>query len=156
MQDSMALQLNNGALVVPGNERKDLVVAEVAALPAIQAEAEIQAELDRLQSLSMTDPLGSLDQVLSLMQGVNLEMLKCMAPQLMERAHLDAAEFSGRGQLSDQKNGRALASLLRLQEGIAKLGVARVKVRDELVRRGHLRVRDWACVLQPGSFALTS
>ena len=63
-------------------------------------------------------------------------VLKCMAPQLMERAHLDAAEFSGRGQMSEQKNGRALASLLRLQEGIARLGVARVKVRDELVRRG--------------------
>ncbi len=138
MQDSTALQIrHNGALVAPGDERKDLVVAEVAALPAIQAEAEIQAELDRLQSLSLTDPLASLDQVLSLMQGVNLEMLKCMAPQLMERAHLDAAEFSGRGQLSDQKgSGRALASLLRLQEGIARLGVARVKVRDELVRRG--------------------
>ncbi len=80
--------------------------------------------------MSLLDPLGSLDQVLGLMQGVNLEMLKCMAPQLMERAHLDAAEFSCQGRLSDQKGngGRALASLLRLQERLARLGVDRNRV----------------------------
>ena len=46
---------------------KDLVVAEIVASPAVQSEAEIAVELDRLQRLSLVDPLGSLDQVLSLM-----------------------------------------------------------------------------------------
>jgi hypothetical protein len=114
-----------------------LVVADVASLSAADAEAEIVAELDRLQRLSTQAPLGALDQVLVLMQGINVEILKCKAPALIESAHLHAANFATQGRLPETQraDGRELASLLRLQEGITKLGVARVKVHDELARR---------------------
>jgi len=115
-------------------------LAEIARLPLAQAEAELMDAVDRMEALADNDPLAALEQVLSLMQGINLELLKTMAPALVENAQLRASGFANKGEIEEPKRGegRTLVSMLRLQESIAKLGAARVKVRDELIRRGHV------------------
>ena len=143
MENTTALQNNDcGQAVVVSAERNGtprLVMSDVAGLPLSEAEAELTVELDRLQELSGADPLDALDQILGVMQGINLELLKCQAPGLVERAHLDAAEFTTSAKLPDARRGdeQALVKMLRLQESVAKLGAARVRVHDELQRRRH-------------------
>lgn len=141
MQNSTALATTNSEMLpaCAGDSPlgSALVIAEVAALPSAQAEAEIVAELDRLQRLSNEDPLAALDQILGVMQGIDIEILKAMAPALIERSQLSASDFAARGKAPEGRRGdsRELASMLRLQEGIAKIAAARVKVRDEYLRR---------------------
>ena len=84
----------------------------------------------------MSEHGDALDQALRLMMGIDLEILKATAPSLIESAHQDAALFAaGNGGQARKQNGRPLASMLRLQESVGKLGAARVRVRDELNRR---------------------
>jgi len=125
-------------------EPSELVTAEpsgfqlsaVVMQPFPQMEAAVVNELDRVTALADSDPLAALDQTLRLMQGLDVEILKCMAPSLLERAQHDATTLAT-GKLTEpgKPTGRQMASMLRLQESIAKLGLARVRIRDEQERR---------------------
>jgi hypothetical protein len=114
-----------------------LKLAELAGLPYPEAEVGLTEELDRIMGVSARDPLQGLDQVVSLMQGLNTELLKAYAPVLVENARIKADHFMAKGKLTeDRREGsRAFTQFLRLQEAVVKLGVAQTKVRDELARR---------------------
>jgi hypothetical protein len=116
-------------------------MATASMLPYPKMEAALNGELDRVLGLADQDPMEALDQILRLMHGIDFEILKAMAPRLLESAQMDAALYaSGNGDKSGKTNGREMVSMLKLQESIGKLGAARVKVRDEQVRRGSVRV----------------
>jgi hypothetical protein len=116
-------------------------MATASMLPFPKMEAALNGELDRVLGLADQDPMEALNQILRLMQGMDFELFKAMAPRLLESAQMDAALYAaGNGDKSGKTNGREMASMLKLQESIGKLGAARVKVRDEQVRRGSVRV----------------
>ena len=113
--------------------------AAIAALPLPEAESNLAVEIDRIQEISAADPLGALDEMLGLLTGINAEMLKLMAPVLLENTNLRAIEFHAKGKLTEPSRGeaRAMTSMHKTEETIAKLMAGRVKVRDEMARRGR-------------------
>ena len=129
-------------------EPSELVKAEPAGLqiatavmqPFPQMEADVVNELDRVTALADLDPLDGLAQVLRLMQGLDVEILKCMAPALIESAQHDATTFAAGKTVKPSTNGQQLATMLKLQKGIAELGMARVRVRDEQDGRSGRRM----------------
>lgn len=112
-------------------------VADMACKPLPEMEADVTLELDRLQELSDRDPLLGLDAIIGVIQGIDIELAKINAPLLIENAQLSAAHFAQTGKVKDagRAESRALESFHRTNAEIAKLGAARVKVRDELNRR---------------------
>jgi len=117
------------------HEPAGIELAAVVKQPFPQMEAAIIGELDRVTLLADRDPLAALEQMLRLMQGLDVEILKCMAPALVETAQHDAAVFAtGKADKTSTK-GRQMTTMLKLQESIGKLGMARVRVRDEQDRR---------------------
>ena len=112
-------------------------VAEMAAMKFPQAEAAMSLELDRILALSREQPLDALAQVLDLMQGINLELLKNYGPVLLEQAQLRSGEFLTTGKVEEPRKGGhyMLVGFLKTQEAAVKLGLASTRVRDELSRR---------------------
>jgi len=112
-------------------------IADIACKPFNEMEAGITSEIDRVTYLADLDPLAGLDAVISSLYAVDAEIFKALAPALLENQQLRASEFSRKSQISDVTRGemRALTSFLKLQQEMVKLGAARVRVRDELVRR---------------------
>ena len=134
MQNLMVVE--SSELVKP--EPVGLQIASAVMQPFPQMEAAVVNELDRVTALADRDPLESLAQTLRLMQELDIEILKCMAPALIESAQHDATSFAAGKTAKPSTNGQQLASMVRLQKGIAELGMARVKVRDEQDRlAGH-------------------
>ena len=119
-------------------------VADLACKPLPEFEAELTIELDRLQDLANHDPLNALDKLIGIMQGLNLEVVKALAPALVENTQLRAAKFlkSGNLEQTGRTESRALTSLQRTEATLVKLGVARVKVRDEIDRRRSVEASD--------------
>ena len=115
-------------------EPAGIELATVVKQPFPQMEAAVINELDRVTRLADRDPLAALEQMLRLMQGLDVEILKCMAPALVETAQHDAAVFAA-GKDKTSTKGRQMTTMLKLQESIGKLGMARVRVRDEQDRR---------------------
>jgi hypothetical protein len=115
--------------------------ARLGLLKYPEAEAAFSLEVDRIRAMSHHDPLNGLCQIIQLMQGINLELLKAQAPALLENAHRKADEFAANGKIvEDKKEGvKALNSFVRIQDATVKLGVAQVKVNDELQRRDQTR-----------------
>lgn len=113
--------------------------SDLAMMKYPQAEAALSLELDRIDTLSREHPLEALDQVVELLQGINFELLKNYVPVLTEQAHLMSAEFMTTGRVEEpKKSGHyRLVQFLQLQEAVAKLGIARVKVQDEITRRAR-------------------
>lgn len=108
--------------------------------PFPQMEAAVVNEIDRVTALGDHDPLEGLAQVLRVMQEVDMEILKCMAPAMIESAQHDAITHAAGKADQTSTNGRQLTAMLKLQKGIAELGLARVRVRDEQDRRSGRRM----------------
>lgn len=119
-------------------------VADLASKPLPEFEAELAVELDRLQEFADHDPLNALDRLIGIMQGLNIEIVKALAPALVENTQLRAAKFLKSGNLEQpgRTESRALTSLQRTEATLVKLGVARVKVRDEIDRRRSAEASD--------------
>jgi hypothetical protein len=139
MQNSTALELPRPNLPPATRDQTDtrLRVSELAVMQYPEAEATLTTELDRIMGVSTRDPLDALDQIIGLMQGINVEMLKAYAPVMAENARRKADSFMSSGKIEEDKRegSRTFNQFLRLQEGVVKLGVAQTKVRDELERR---------------------
>jgi hypothetical protein len=138
MENTMELLVKtNSELAETDQTYHGLKPAELAGHTYPEAEAGLAEELDRITELSDRDPLQGLDQIVSLMQGLNTELLKASAPALVENARIKADHFLAKGKIiEDKREGhRAFTQFLHLQEAIVKLGVAQTKVRDELQRR---------------------
>lgn len=112
----------------------------IAALPLPEAEASLAVELDRIQKAGISNPLAALDEMLALLIGINVEILKILAPALLENTNLRAIEFGANGKLTEPSRGeaKALTGMFKTQEVIAKLMASRVRVVDELHRRGRI------------------
>jgi hypothetical protein len=121
------------------NKQPVLNPADLAVLPYPEAEAGLVEELDRITDLSVQDPLAGLDQVVTLMQGLNMELMKASAPVLVESARIKSDQFLAKGKITEDKreSGRTFNQFLRLQEAVVKIGIAQIKVRDELQRRNN-------------------
>jgi hypothetical protein len=102
-----------------------------------EMEATFALEMDRIKRLSAENPLEGLAQLITVMQQVNVELMKAMAPALMNNAQqkTDAYLKDGRIHEDRREGSRTLVSFLRVQESTVKLGVALVKVQDEKSRR---------------------
>jgi hypothetical protein len=99
--------------------------------------------LDRIQLLGADNPLAALDQMMDLMIGINVEIMKLAAPVIMENASIRATSFQATGKIPESSRGedRAVISMHRTQEVIARLMAGKVKVRDEIDRRGQISGR---------------
>jgi hypothetical protein len=108
-------------------------------LPYPQAEAVLREKIDRITLTMNENPLEGLDQLLSLLQAVNMEMLKCLAPVQLENARITSDWFVVKGKTEgcSRKSLNELIAFARLQETIIKTGVAQTKVRDEIENRKH-------------------
>jgi hypothetical protein len=129
---------------VPATPARVIDVAQLAPMRYPEAEAALALELDRIHRLQADDPLEGLEQILTLMQGLNMELLKAYAPVLVEDARRQSDAFMQGGSMKSERlmNNRALNGYLRLQEGVAKLAAAQVKVRDEKEQRHAYRAND--------------
>ena len=121
----------------PRSGDRSLDVAKFAALPDTKFEAAVHKHLDALTSYSRNEPLEALAATLDLMQGLNAELLKAIAPAVVSRTQDAAAEAQTTGTpiVITREHVRAMQSLARIQESTIKIGVARVKVHDEQARR---------------------
>jgi hypothetical protein len=119
--------------------RPAIDLPRVAALPLVEAEAELRVELDRVLALSEQDPMVAVKLLVDLMLGIDIELMKSMAPMLLEAAQTRAQDFAAGGKLTEPSGpeGRALASLLKTQNAIMQLGASKVRIADELRRRGY-------------------
>lgn len=113
-------------------------IAKIACLPFADMEAALADVFDQVQNLSDRDPLAGLDAAVSAMLAIDTEILKASAPTFLENSQLRAVEFARTGKVPDVGRGetRALTSFLKLQQEMAKLGAARVKIQDEIELRG--------------------
>ena len=109
----------------------EMVTAEICKPPMGQQELAFQAELDRIAAIGCDDPLSGLNEMIMLLQGINMELLKAYAPPLIEAAQVNTAVT--------RHEIKAIACLVNLQEAITKLGVADIKVKD-LIKRRALKV----------------
>lgn len=124
---------------LPAKRDERTTIAELARRPLNELEAGVALELDRIEAMSQDDPLSGLDEMIGLMQAINMELLKNQAPMLIESGHQRATMFTAQhkvGEMSRQES-IALASMHRTQEVVVKLGAARAKVKDALVKRAH-------------------
>lgn len=114
-----------------------LDVASLATLPDALFEAGVHLAIDELHEHSLANPLEALGGLLGLMQGLNAELIKAYAPPIITNAQ-DAATAAMAKQapvVVTKEQGRAITSMLRIQESMVKLAAARVKVADEQARR---------------------
>ena len=112
-------------------------IAAIAALPDAQLEAGVHLALDQVMERAQEDPLDALGATLQVMQALNAELVKAYAPSVISNAQNAAAEAQATGKAirTTREQSRAVTTLMRLEETMVKLGVARTKVRDEKVRR---------------------
>lgn len=117
--------------------KPDVDISQLAELPDLLFEAAIHRSMDEVRKVSRSNPLQALDDVISLMQGLNYELLKAYGPAIIAAAQQSATlALTSKGDLNtDKAQSRALAAFSRLQEVIVKLGVAQTKTRDEIRRR---------------------
>lgn len=125
-----------------GHSATTISIANMACKPLPEFEAELTIELDRISELGDRDPLAALDNIIAMMQGLNLEIVKNIGPPLIENFQLRNMEFGQTGKMPEmgRSESRALVSFHRTQEATVKLGAARVKVRDERDRRQNRRI----------------
>lgn len=119
----------------PGDLSVD--VAKLATLPDSHFEAGIHRALDRLIANTGEHPLDVLAASIDLMQGLNAELAKAYAPAVVINAQDAASEAQQTGKpiTISREQSRAIATLARIQETMAKMAAARVKVADEQARR---------------------
>jgi len=112
-------------------------IAQVACLPDTHFEAVVHTEMDRISDMAATEPLKALGAAIGVMQGLNAELFKSYAPAVVSNAQMAATEAltTGKPVAVSKEQARAIQTLMRVQESITKLGVARVKVADEKARR---------------------
>ena len=127
--------------VFPAEQAPEMDPGELTAMSYAETEAAVSLALDRIKALTAIDPLEGLSQMLGLLQGVNIELIKAYAPVLMHNAQRKSDAFLQEGKvLEDKREGnRTMVTFLRIQEATAKLGIAQVKVNDEKERRAQPR-----------------
>lgn len=110
------------------------------------AEAAIHVALDQITKLGESHPLEALDSALEFLQKFNFELSKCFMPPVLaaaqEYAMINQSQLAANtmrvSQHLTKEQARSIGAMAQLQEAIAKIGVARVKIRDELARRQKL------------------
>jgi hypothetical protein len=119
------------------NTDKQLLVSDAMKLPFDDAELVLLNRLGELGASFDDDALAALDGLVDLMAQINVEIIKCQAPAILEYGHLRAAEFTQSGKAEDmpKQMARATASLHRTQESLAKLGAARVRTQEAIRNR---------------------
>ncbi len=112
-------------------------IAHLASLRYHDAEAELCSIIDSYTADPEYDPLEGLASIIRLMQSVNVELVKAMAPALVENARLKGDHFASKGELAkgNREDTRALNSFFKTQEAVVKLGIAQTRVEDEIRRR---------------------
>jgi len=100
---------------------------EINKLPLDQQESAFQTELNRIAVIGRDDPLTGLNEMIILLQGINMELLKAYAPPLIEATKTNTAVT--------RHEIKAIACLVNLQEAITKLGMADIKVKALIKRR---------------------
>lgn len=95
---------------------------EINNVPVDQQESLFQAELDKIATIGHDDSLAGLNEMIILLQGINMELLKAYAPPLIEAAKNNTAV--------SRHEIKAVACLVNLQEAITKLGMADIKVKN--------------------------
>jgi len=87
-----------------------------------QQESTFQTELSRITAIARDDPLTGLNEMIDLLQGINMELLKVYAPPLIGAAQANTA--------LTRHEMKAVACLVNLQSAITKLGMADIKVKN--------------------------
>lgn len=112
-------------------------VAALAMMPDALFEAGVHLAVDELHEQSQVNPLDALGGLLGLMIGLNSELLKAYAPPVITNAMTASTEAYAmqKAVVVSKEQGRAITSMLRIQESMVKLAAGRVKVADEQARR---------------------
>ena len=115
-----------------------LRLSDLASAPLTDASNDLVDVLDRIHELSNVSPILALDHVLGVSISLNMALLKNYGPAALEhsKAWAEKSESKGAPQELDKSHGRLISSICRTQESIVKLMAGRVKVRDEMERRG--------------------
>lgn len=72
-----------------GHSATTISIANMACKPLPEFEAELTIELDRISELGDRDPLAALDNIIAMMQGLNLEVVKLGVGRVKVRDELD-------------------------------------------------------------------
>lgn len=116
---------------------KNADVAHLVDSPPVEAEAAFRRVLDDIARSGTGDPIGTLIELLALIQGMNIELIKCYFPPLLQKAKTSASTFDpGYPPLNMTKEEiRAVVAFANLQNAVVRIGLAQAKLKAHGQRR---------------------